>query len=208
MTITSSIASIVLISLAVSCSDKTIRQSNIINFKDTIYRNTILMANNGDTMRQKDTIYFAPTDLKVDTSGFYYSASANPWSQEKEYKIFFPRKKVIDFCDSMLNTFPPNPTNEMDDFFEERNLYKTLKEEAVSNRLNEAIRVDELPTLLERFSPFILNPYTGDKPAYIIITKREEYTSELKLYQIKTKTGDTILLDVNVIKPVALETIN
>ena len=147
---TSNILIVSLITLIISCMENTKWQNvDDINFTDTLYETHFSLTNKGDTVFQYDTIYFAPTDLSIDTSGFFYEASTIPTSKDKTYKIYFNSKKVVSFCDSILKKFPPNPNNELDDYFNDRLLYQALREEASNNKLNEAIFVDELHTLLD-----------------------------------------------------------
>ena len=163
-----------------------------INFNDTVRKTHISLSEGGDTIKHYQTFYFSPVDQSVDTSSFFYTACKRPCSDEGIYKIYFPRKKVIEFCDSMINSFLLNPNSLWDAGF----VYNAIRVQAAANENDEVVYADELTILLDRFRPLIWNHALGDKPNYIIIELDKESNSELKCYYIKTTSCDTIILNV------------
>jgi hypothetical protein len=197
MTTSLTLISLILIIILAECTNNAGKTENI-NFEDTLYKTKILEISNGDTVREHDTIYFKSTDLTIDTTKFHYGVSAR--SSSNIYNIFFPRNKVVLFCDSMLNALPPYDNQDLV-LFNERLPYTHIKEQASNDKMDEAIYVDELPILLERFHPFIIDFKTNDKPKYIIIAHEDTKYAEYKTFSSKSKIADTVFLASVCLRP-------
>jgi hypothetical protein len=179
-----------------------------INFKDTSYNKQVVAINNGDTILQYDTVYFTPINVTIDTSNFSYEACKQPCAKKDIYKIYFQRDLVVSFCDSMLTVLPLYKNNNDEYIRVERHFYEHLKEQAINNNMGEGIYADDLPILLHRFNPLIINYATNDTPKYIIVTHEGVGSSKEKndaeTYNIKSKLGDTIFLSTSRIKEVEI----
>lgn len=196
MTSPSKVVNSLIIILLCSCTVNTTQKSvDDLNLTDTVYNAHIISVNNGDTIWQRDTIYFTPTSTNDEMSNFFYEACEQPCSAENSYKIYFKRERVIEFCDSLLAATPVYKNEGDEDIFFARLIYDHLREQAVKNKMDDSYYVDELTILLERFSPLIINHTTSDKPKYMIIKNEDRTSWAVKTYNIKSKTGDTIVLN-------------
>jgi len=189
------------------CTSKDRRAAvGIANFTDTIYKTEVSFFENGDTLRQYYTYYFKPTDLSLDTSNFFYTACKTPCSKEEIYKVYFPRKQVVSFCDSMLKTFPPNPNNEWDEYFNTRVVYKKIREDAAENKTGDGVYYGEIVILIDRFRPFIVNLLNNDKPKYVIVQNEDNQPGgEYRNYLFKTHAGDTVYIDGMTLRPIPIK---
>lgn len=172
---------------------------------DTLHRNYIISIDKGDTLKRDDKIYFTSTDQSINTSHFYFEGCNPPCMRQNIYKIYFEREKVVEFCDSMLSAIPEYRNQGDDTIFYRRISYSHLKEQAANNKMDEAIYVDELPILLDRFRPLMVNTNTLDKPPYIIVTYVNETHVGYKTHSIKTRLGDTIVLSTLNTRPHDIE---
>jgi hypothetical protein len=184
-------------------SDSEVNQA--VNFKDTLFEVEVIYADSSDTIKQHNKIYFTPTDFSIDTSNFYYTACKQPCSEGHQYKVYFNRQAVVSFCDSMLRAIPTYKNQGDEVLFYERISYEHIRERAKENKKDDVIYVDELPILLERFNPLIVNSRNNDKPTYIINRFESRRIEEYKTYNIRSNTGDTILLAIKTIRPTEIE---
>ena len=166
---------------------------------DTIYRKSVVSVNNHDTIWAHDTIYFTPTAVNMPTSNFYYLAYGH---SSGAYKVYFPREKVISYCDSMLSELVPYQRD--DSGISERVTYEHLKSQALNNKTDSVITDDELPVLLEKFAPLVVNS-TGDKPAFVIVDLSHDGFCGVKTFSVTTRSGDTVQLALRVIEDLKLE---
>jgi len=185
-----------------------------INFSDTIRKTETSLSENGDTLKTFFTYYFKSTNPHVDTSSFFYIACNLPCTKENMYKVYFPRKSVVDFCDSIINIL----TNEMNimqadsantvwnkyyGFAQEKDTYESIRSQALANKNNEIEIFGELAILLERFDPFIVNPIKNDTPKFIMIEIEKPHNGIAnKTYRFKTRNGDTIYLAGSILNEV------
>jgi len=176
-----------------------------VNFKDTLFETKVIFADSSDTLKQYNKIYYTPTDFSIDTSNFYYTACKQPCSEGKGFKVFFNRQAVVGFCDSILNTIPKYKNQGDDVIFFERITYEHIRDQAIKNKMDNAIYVDELQILLDRFNPYIVSRENKDKPTYIINCLESSRNDEYKTYNFKSKTGDTIFLAIKDMRPAEIE---
>jgi hypothetical protein len=196
----------VFIPVSSSAQNQKMPTSATINFSDTIRKTEISVLENGDTLKTFFTYYFKPTNSSVDTSSFFYTSCNHPCSEENMYKVYFARKKVVNFCDSMITIF----TNEMNlmkadstnadwgkfyGYAEEKAIYESIRNQAFANKNDEVEIFGELAIILERFDPYIINLTRNDKPKYIMIEiEKPQFGNVNKTYRFKTMDGDTIYL--------------
>jgi hypothetical protein len=196
----------VFIPLSSCAQNQNIQTVASINFNDTIRKTETSLLENGDTLKTFFTYYFKSTNPFVDTSSFFYIACNQPCTKENMYKVYFPRKSVVDFCDSIVNIL----TNEMNimqadsantvwgkyyGYAQEKSTYESIRSQAFANKNDEIEIFGELAILLERFDPFIVNPIKNDKPKFIMIEiEKPHYGIGNKTYRFKTMNGDTVYL--------------
>ncbi|HOZ80515.1 MAG TPA: hypothetical protein PLY34_21160 [Ferruginibacter sp.] len=176
------------------------------NFTDTIRKTTISFSEKGDTIKHFLRYYFSPAGVPIDTSNFFYTACLRPCEDKNIYRVYFQRDKVVGFCDSMLHSFPPNPNNEWDEYFNTRVVYNAIKEQAASNKNDEVVYDGELYILLERFKPFIISSITKDSPnCLIILIEDDRPGGAFKSYNFLTPLGDTVYLDGETLRQIDIK---
>jgi hypothetical protein len=178
---------IILILTLLSCSEKSKTANTLpIEFADTIRRTEVKKISDGDSLVEYQTITFTPNDFTVPIDSFYYEASRRRYEKGESYRIYFDKKKVIAYCDSMLKTLG----TETLDNFNALQVYSAILKNAQEG-FGDAIFVNETHYLMNRFRPLIVNPETGHKPAYYFTINRRSPEREDIKREFVTQKGDT-----------------
>ena len=189
---------LVLITTFISCQN-TVKpcDDNIINFQDTISSEHILSVENGDTNKLTVKIYFSPVNKSITPSNFFYKAGNYHLNKQDLHYIIFPRKEVIMFCDSVISAYINSGGKDTSFACA---IYIHIKKQALEDKKCETTFIDELPTLLDRFDPLIINPLGNDTLGYVIKIRESTTRGEdIINYYAKKKNCDTLSLATNVI---------
>ena len=184
---------IILILTLLACSEKPKTANSLqVDFTDTIRRTEVKKFSDGDSLVVYQIITFTPNDLTVPIDSFYYEASRRHDDKGENYRIYFDRKKVISYCDSMLKALSHDTLGDFD-AIQMYSVYSSILKNAQQG-FGDAIFLSETHYLLNRFRPLIVNPETGYKPDYyFMINRRSSEREDIERGFINQK-GDTFSL--------------
>ena len=172
---------IVILLTIFSCTEKIAKPSVPININDTIIKN-VKTEIFGDSVIEKQIITFTESDNSLPMDSFYYKL-------KNGYRLYFDRKKVIEYCDSILKTFGAETLEN----FNLVSLYSSILSSA-KDGMEESIFVSETHHLLTRFRGFIIHPETQHKPVFYFTTHRKSFKREDIQRDFINSNGDTTSL--------------
>jgi len=143
---------------------------------DTIIKRFIRLDNKIDDNHDDTSVYyFKNTDTTIELSDFYFAF--------KRFKIYFDSKKVIQFCDSILKSYPaPKNKEEYYSTWNQINTIERLKKFEESGKPKTEQLAGWSETLLERFSPLIIDTITQQKATKLVVEKFTNATEGHRSY--------------------------
>ena len=158
---------------------------------DTIHHKRFYVEQN-DTTWWNETIIHIPTDTLLDISNSAFEAgNFNSNDKLEKYKVYFDRKEVIAYCDSVLSLIPLEDSRH-GRLFVRRTGHELIREYAVKNKLGEIPMADALPILLKRFHPLVIKEDNGYKPPSIILRIEDNSVGIWRHYYV-INNNDTLL---------------
>lgn len=155
--------------------------------EDTIERTIVKKFGDGSELVEQQVISFTENNLSVAMDSLYYNADGHYPEMGQGYRIYFDRKKVIAFCDSMLQAFGPENLENFNDV----STYRSILNRARTGK-SETIIYDATHCLLNRFVPLVVHQPSGHKPAYYFsIHSKSSQREEITRHFVSQK-GDTL----------------
>ncbi len=155
---------------------------------DTVFKQyTILDDQTGEN--HMDTIIYStkPIDTTIIRSNFYFEAG--------DYNIYFDKRKVVRYCDSIIRNTPSGKIDEDYNSWYVVGRMTELKKAAQSYKEMETVMDSWLSSLLERFNPFIVNAKTNQKSKFLLKQQFLSKYSGYRNYSTISEQSDTTLID-------------